>query len=129
MDKSELPLNDSACLAELGEIAARFVHARNWERFHQPKNLAMSIAIEAAELMEHFQWVESHERPQTIASDSPIAEEIADVFAYVLCMSNALGLDLAEAFCRKMKKNELKYPVDRPFVVPPFQSKGPAAAE
>lgn len=92
----------------------RFVAERAWEKFHTPKNLAMSVAIEAAELMEHVQWLEPSEAWQ-LASDEPrkaaVAEEMADVFSYLLALCNVLGVDLTQATLAKLHKNEAKYPV------------------
>ena len=103
-------------IGELREMFARFVAERNWEQFHDPKNLASSIAIEAAELMEHFQWVRSDELdairhdPQQMAD---IREELADVMAFVLAFANAMDIDIASAVEDKMAKNARKYPADR----------------
>jgi NTP pyrophosphatase (non-canonical NTP hydrolase) len=100
-------------IVELREHVRRFVDARDWQQFHSPKNLAMALAIEAAELMEHFQWITPDasrtvgERPEELAA---IGEELADVFCYVLAIANELGIDLSAAFRDKMRKNELKYP-------------------
>src|SRR4029453_14950924 len=102
-------------LAELRELVRRFVAERDWEQFHAPKNLSMSLAIEAAELMEHFQWIDmagprrAGEGPAKLAA---IREEIADVLCYALALANALNLDLSEAVRDKMMKNAAKYPAD-----------------
>jgi NTP pyrophosphatase (non-canonical NTP hydrolase) len=98
---------------ELKQIVGRFVDQRHWKKFHTPKNLATSIAIEAAELCEHFQWLtpeESLERVGHTPAGSPIAEELADVLSYVLAMANVLNIDLDEALRMKMAKNAIKYP-------------------
>jgi NTP pyrophosphatase (non-canonical NTP hydrolase) len=100
-------------VSELRDLLRVFVAERNWEKFHSPKNLAMSIGIEAAELMEHFQWLEVVE--SRAAKDDPtelaaIGEELADVLAYVLAMANALDIDVSETLRAKMKKNAIKYP-------------------
>lgn len=107
-------MNDAqTTVAELRELVRRFVDERDWNRFHTPKNLAMSLAIEAAELMEHFQWLTAEES-QAVAGDAgklhDVGEELADVFCYGLAMANALGLDLADAVARKMVRNAEKYP-------------------
>lgn len=100
-------------VAELRELVREFVDQRDWHRFHTPKNLAMSLSIEAAELMEHFQWLTAEQsravtgQPDRLAA---IGEELADVLCYVLAMANELGLDLATALCDKMAKNAQKYP-------------------
>ena len=108
---------DSATTVDdLKRLVARFVDERNWRQFHTPKNLAMSIAVEAAELMEHFQWLTADES-LAVAGDAgkreAVGEELADVVCYALATANALGLDLADAVARKMAKNALKYPADQ----------------
>jgi len=79
--------DETTTVADLRRLIRDFVHQRDWEQFHNPKNLAMAIAIEAAELMEHFQWLRTDELP-AIRSDAEamrqITEEIADVTAFVL---------------------------------------------
>ncbi len=102
-------------VASLKQLVEGFVDRRDWHQFHAPKNLAMSLAIEAAELMEHFQWI-SCEASRRIA-DQPdrlaeVADEVADVLCYALAMANELGLDLAAAVERKMARNERKYPAE-----------------
>ncbi len=100
-------------VAELRQLVDRFVAERNWGQFHTPKNLSMSLAIEAAELMEHFQWLtpeESSAVSQDDARRGAAGEELADVLCYALALANELGLDVATAVREKMRKNELKYP-------------------
>ncbi|TLM65272.1 MAG: nucleotide pyrophosphohydrolase [Deltaproteobacteria bacterium] len=93
---------------------AAFVRERDWEQFHTPKNLSMSIAIEAAELMEHFQWLTAEQsRNLDPAALDEVGEELADIVIYALSLSNDLNLDLAETVLRKMAKNERKYPADQ----------------
>lgn len=102
-------------VAELRAQVADFVAARDWEPFHTPKNLSMSIAIEAGELMERFQWL-TPEESQAIATDpaerAGIADELADVVIYCLSLSNALDLDLAPAVEAKLTLNEERYPLE-----------------
>jgi NTP pyrophosphatase (non-canonical NTP hydrolase) len=101
-------------LAELKQLVQEFVVARRWREFHTPKNLATSILIEGAELCEHFQWLtpeQSMELVGRVDASSPIAEELADIFSYVLATANALEIDLSEALQRKMLKNAIKYPL------------------
>jgi NTP pyrophosphatase (non-canonical NTP hydrolase) len=105
----------STSVDELRELLRVFVAARQWERFHNPKNLAMSLAIETAELMEHFQWLTPEEAGKAIADPAQreaICDEVADCLAYILSIANTLDIDLSTELARKMKKNELKYPVD-----------------
>jgi len=99
---------------ELKERMATFVRERDWQQFHSPKNLSMSIAIEAAELMEHFQWLTA-EQSQQLKREAlqEIGEELADIVLYSLSMANFLQIDLAETIDAKMAKNERKYPIDK----------------
>jgi len=101
----------NATIDQLKSLVRRFVEERSWESFHSPKNLAMSIAIEAAELMEHFQWTNPESPVIALAHDSPIAQEISDVIAYTLALANVLGIDLSRALESKMEMNCLKYPI------------------
>jgi len=105
----------TATIAQLRRMVEQFVDCRDWHQFHTPKNLAMSMAIEAAELMEHFQWL-TPEQSRAVAHQpvklGEVADELADVFCYLLAMANELGLDLAEALERKMAKNAKKYPAE-----------------
>lgn len=107
--------DDETTLADLRRDVEEFVAARDWHQFHSPKNLSMALAIEAAELMEHFQWL-STDQSRLVAEDperlSPVAEELADVFCYALAMANQLGIDVSMAIGAKMKKNERKYPAE-----------------
>jgi NTP pyrophosphatase (non-canonical NTP hydrolase) len=102
-------------LQYLKEKMAAFVREREWEQFHTPKNLSMSIAIEAAELMEHFQWL-SVEASRALANDkdklAAIGEELADVIGYGLALANELNIDVADTIRAKMVKNAIKYPAD-----------------
>ena len=98
-------------LAELRHEVRQFVAQRDWDQFHSPKNLSMALAIEAAELMEHFQWL-SVDASRDLGRDPPrreaVAEEMADVFCYLLALANALELDLTTVFRQKMQKNQQK---------------------
>ncbi|HNW91765.1 MAG TPA: nucleotide pyrophosphohydrolase [bacterium] len=99
---------------QLKGLVAEFVREREWERYHSPKNLAMSIAIEAAEIMEMFQWLELDAAKQRVNHDpefrAHLCEELADVTAYVLSLCQQNGIDLAAAMEDKMAKNRRKYP-------------------
>lgn len=102
----------SPTLADLRARVQEFVHERDWEQFHSPKNLSMSVAIEAAELMECFQWESGGGAP---ALDNPrygdAVDELADVLIYCLAMANTLGIeDLAAAVLDKLARTEKKYP-------------------
>jgi NTP pyrophosphatase (non-canonical NTP hydrolase) len=110
-------MNDQQCtVEELRLIVQRFVDERDWNQFHNPKNLAMSLSIEASELMEHFQWLsldESTERAESPSAREAICDEVADCLAYLLAMANSMQIDLATELSRKMKKNAIKYPVEQ----------------
>ena len=101
-------------IVELRELVRQFVVERDWQQFHSPKNLAMALAIEAAELMEHFQWL-SPEASRTVRDQSQklveVGEELADVLCYVLAMANELNIDLSTTLRRKMELYGRKYPV------------------
>lgn len=103
-------------IATLRAIVHDFVADRDWQQFHSPKNLAMALAIEAAELMEHFQWVTT-EASRTIGEEpgklEEVADELADVVCYALAIANELSIDVDTAMRRKMAKNEAKYPAAR----------------
>lgn len=96
----------------LKDCMQAFVDERDWQRFHTPKNLASSIAIEAAELMEHFQWL-TPEESQQLSDETKleVGEELSDVICYALSIANALEIDIASSMFRKMEKNRIKYPV------------------
>jgi NTP pyrophosphatase (non-canonical NTP hydrolase) len=86
----------------------QFNDDRDWHQFHTPKNLAASIAIEAAELLKHFQWT-----GEPAPNQSPqLLEELADVMIYCLTLSNVLGIDLSQAVRQKIARNAVKYPAD-----------------
>ena len=91
---------------ELKEELIKFQTERDWKKFHTPENLAKSISIEAAELLEHFQWGKDYDIDD-------VAEELADVLIYSLYMAEALDLDVKEIILDKMDKNAIKYPVKK----------------
>lgn len=97
---------------ELRDLVESFVEERRWRQFHTPKNLSMSVAIEAAELMELFQWSEGSQAPGE-KQLSRVREELADVVIYCLALTNALDIDLSLAIRKKMAANALKYPAER----------------
>jgi len=101
---------------DLRRLVRDFVGARDWQQFHAPKNISMAMAIEVAELMEHFQWMPVEESRQ-IGTDTEkleaVGEELADVLCYGLALANELGLDISSIMRAKMRKNEAKYPADK----------------
>jgi len=91
-----------------------FAHEREWEQFHSPKNLAAALSVEAAELLEHFQWLtEAQSNDLPGEKRGQVAEELADVLIYVLQLADKLGIDPVDAAWRKMEANGRKYPVER----------------
>jgi NTP pyrophosphatase (non-canonical NTP hydrolase) len=97
----------------LRELVASFVAEREWGVFHDAKNLSMALTIEAAELMEHFQWLRSEQVPDAAsdpAAREAICDELADVMCFTLALANVLNVDLAAEVERKMAKNRAKYP-------------------
>ena len=103
-------------VAELREAMRQFVTEREWEQFHSPKNLVMALAAEAAELLEHFLWVDNAESQRLVQDPEKrraVADEMADVAGCLMALSNALNLDLSEAIHDKMARNKSKYPVDQ----------------
>lgn len=108
--------DESTTVRTLRDAIAQFVAERNWQPYHDPKNLAMSISIEAAELMEHFQWLRSEQLAairQSEADMRQIREELADILCYALSFANALDIDVADAVRDKIAKNAQKYPADQ----------------
>jgi NTP pyrophosphatase (non-canonical NTP hydrolase) len=90
----------------------RFAGARDWQQFHTPKNLAMALSVEAAELLEHFQWLTAEQCAHLDAGTRrAVGEEIADVLLYLTRLADVLGIDPLAAARRKMKINARKYPV------------------
>ena len=91
---------------EIKEELIKFQKERDWKKFHTPENLSMSISIEAAELLEHFQWGKEYDVGE-------VSEELADVLIYCLYMAYALDLDVKEIIRNKMEKNAIKYPIEK----------------
>ena len=93
-------------MEELMDEIIKFQKERDWKQFHTPENLAKSISIEAAELLEHYQWGKEYDIGE-------VSEELADVLIYCFYMADSLDLDISEIMLNKMEKNAIKYPVDR----------------
>ena len=113
----DVGINDDShtTISSLRTMVEDFVSQRDWKQFHSPKNLSMALAIEASELMEHFQWI-SMEESSRISADprklEAVGEELADVLCYALALANTLEIDVATTLAAKMKKNVIKYPVE-----------------
>ena len=101
----------------LDDLTARlraFARERDWEQFHAPKNLAMALAVEASELMEHFQWLTERQSGELSPEvKQKVAAELADVFIYTVRLADRLGVDLAPAVEAKIIANAAKYPVEK----------------
>ncbi len=108
--------DNKTTIDELKQLVKAFIKERDWEQFHSPKNIAMSIAIEAGELMEHFQWEaldESLEKVKDPETFTEIKNELADVTSYILDLANVLNIDISEAVREKLKLNAEKYPIEK----------------
>lgn len=106
-------MDEETTVGQLRAAVRQFVSARNWEIYHTPKNLAMSIAIEAAEIMEHFQW-RTPEASSALVQDeglrAEVADELADVLIYCLSFANACEIDVSAAIQKKLARNEARFP-------------------
>lgn len=110
--KHNLPMNND--LQSLTQSLRDFARARDWEQFHSPKNLASALSVEAAELLEHFQWLtEEQSRNLSASKQAEVAAEAADVLLYLLQLCDKLQIDLLAAARLKLLVNGEKYPVDR----------------
>ena len=105
----------SDSIQDLTERIVAFRDARNWKQFHNPKDMAISISLEAAELLEVFQWSGSDTEADTEKKIAKIREELADVLIYAFLMSHDLGLDISEIVNAKISENNRKYPADMVF--------------
>ncbi len=101
-------------MKDLTEKVVKFRDQRNWKQFHNPKDCAISLSLEAAEVLEHFQWKNPEEIAEHIKKNkNEISKELADVLYWVLLMSNDLNIDIEKAFLQKLKENAKKYPVKK----------------
>jgi len=101
-------------LAELTTIALRFRDERDWKQFHNPKDVALSMSLEVAELIEIMQWRNGPDLQAHLAANQQhVGEELADILYWILILANDLGIDLPEAFIAKQAQNAAKYPVEQ----------------
>ena len=101
-------------IREITEKMMKFREERDWKQFHNPKDVSISLALEAAELLEHFQWKTPKEIEKHIKTNKPeVSEELADVLYWVLLLSHDLKIDPLAALDKKLKKNAIKYPVSK----------------
>lgn len=107
-------MNESEPLDRLAMRIREFVIARDWDQFQSPKNLSMALIVEAAELVEHFQWLTQEQSMHLpVETAREVETELADIFIYLLRMADQLDVDLIEAADRKIEINAGKYPVER----------------
>ena len=100
-------------LEQLRERLARFASDRDWDQFHSPKNLSMALIAEAAELVEHFQWLSEEEsRNLPAGKQEEVAMELADILIFLIRIADKLGVDLADTAWQKIQVNETRYPVE-----------------
>lgn len=105
---------EEVSLKGLQQMIRQFVDERDWDQFHNPKDLSISLSLEAAEVLEHFQWKNTDEMIAHVKHNKKeVGEELADVFYWILLLANKLDIDLVDAFKNKMDKNHAKYPVDK----------------
>jgi NTP pyrophosphatase (non-canonical NTP hydrolase) len=97
-------------LYDLADDLREFAKERDWEKFHQPKNLAMALSVEVAELMEHYQWLNPLEIPT--GKQGLIQDELADILIYLVRFADVVGVELIPAAYEKLEKNKAKYPAD-----------------
>lgn len=105
--------DETTTLADLRLRVAEFIAQRGWEMYHTPKSLSMSVAIEAAELMEQFQWVgneASRQAGQAEPTRSAATDELADVLIYCLALANVLNVDVSQAVLAKLARNQQRFP-------------------
>jgi len=108
-------MDTETTVAEIRRWVNAFVDQRDWHHFHSPKNLSMSLAIEAAELMEHFQWLSVEQSRQVASAPEKLAavgDELADVLSYAFALANELGIDVSTVVRQKLAKNAKKYPAE-----------------
>ncbi len=106
--------NQIGSLEDLQLAIRQFVDERDWDQFHNPKDLAISLNLEASEVLEHFQWKNDAEMAEhSINHKDDVGEELADVLYWTLLLANKLKIDLSDAFRAKMLINEAKYPIEK----------------
>lgn len=112
--KTKTQLDTQTTVDSLRKEVREFMQERNWEQYHSPKNLGMSIAIEAAEIMEHFQWYSSEESRKVVEDKqfrAEVTDEVADVLIYCLTLANQLDIDVSTAVRSKLERNRSRYPI------------------
>lgn len=102
-------MSDISDIDELEELVAKFRDERDWKKYHNPKDLCISLNLESSELLELYQWKDKNE----CVDKERLGEEMADVFIYLLLLSDLMDVDLKNAVLEKIEKNRKKYPVDK----------------
>src|SRR3954470_24000171 len=101
----------NATLDKLTKLVLEFREEREWKQFHNPKDMALSLSLEAAELLELMQWRNGAELDQHLAANKTrLSEELSDVLGWILLIASDQGIDLADAFAKKIELNKQKYP-------------------
>ncbi|RKJ18572.1 nucleotide pyrophosphohydrolase [Butyricicoccus sp. 1XD8-22] len=100
-------------MKQLTDKILEFRDARDWQKFHNPKDLALSLSLEASELLETFQWKTTDEAVEKNLDN--MKDELADIFIYTILFANETGIDLVKAVEQKIQKNNTKYPVDKAY--------------
>ncbi|WP_455278149.1 nucleotide pyrophosphohydrolase [[Eubacterium] cellulosolvens] len=112
-----MKINDNICtFQQMKETIKNFVIERDWIKYHTPRNLAESICIESAELLEIFQWSlkDNHKKKNSnIFQNSNIKDELADIFIYCISLSNTLEIDITQTILKKIGKNKKRYPIEK----------------
>ncbi len=112
MEGSALPSRRPSSVPDLLDRIDKFVASRGWRQYHSPKNLSIALAVEAAEVQEHFQWITDQESWRLGAKrKAKLRDEIADVAIYLFELAATLGIDPIDAVAKKLTKNEKKYPL------------------
>lgn len=107
-------MSNMSDLEDLQRRVIKFRDERDWKQFHNPKDTALSLVLEASEYMEHYQWKTSEEVKQHVKDrKEDLEDEVADVFYYLFLIAEDLNIDLASVLIRKLEKNEKRYPVDK----------------
>ncbi|MCD6408767.1 MAG: nucleotide pyrophosphohydrolase [Candidatus Verstraetearchaeota archaeon] len=119
-------VDEKTTVADLRREVEKFVHERKWRKFHNPKDLAISICLEAAELLELFQWLSQREvwrLARNPVARSKIGEELADIQIYLLCLANVLNFDVSQLVAEKLQRDRERYPAEN------FKGRAPTSAD
>ena len=108
------PMNTYHEIDDMKKKFSQFIKERDWEQFHNPKDLAIALSVEANELLEIFQWKTTQESIELVKEKrSEVASEIADIMHFLIAFSNATGIDLYQEFLKKLEYNKKRYPKEQ----------------